>query len=283
MGVRATRAYGDQYDPPASTAAMSTGFLGLFVSISSVAFSFRMLSPSIEAQHSVARQHVELSWTPTHSLSHHAHSVSLTLSLDHSPTRTHPCCNPIHALSPTHIDPTDPMLTVRGIMRAAGPSTILARGGSGRLQHAAGLRLRRALCTPPSRTEESLAVQAWNRYREAPPGQTTIFDKVISKEIPADIVHEDALCVAFRDIAPAAPHHTLVIPKSRVARLTDSTPDDTLLLGHLLQVAKQVAVADGLDATGYRIVINDGPDACQSVYHLHVHVIGGRPMAWPPG
>jgi histidine triad (HIT) family protein len=58
---------------------------------------------------------------------------------------------------------------------------------------------------------------------------------------------------------------------------------DTLLLGHLLQVAKQVAVADGLDATGYRIVINDGPDACQSVYHLHVHVIGGRPMAWPPG
>jgi hypothetical protein len=195
----------------------SSGSLSPFLLL---AFSFRMLCPSIEAQHSVARQHVELSWTPTHSLSHHAHSVSLTRSLDHSPTRTHPCCNPIHALSPTHIDPTDPMLTVRGIIR-----TILARGGSGRLQHAAGLRLRRALCTPPSRTEESLAVQAWNRYREAPPGQTTIFDKVISKEIPADIVHEDALCVAFRDIAPAAPHHTLVIPKSRVARLTDSTPD----------------------------------------------------------
>lgn len=110
----------------------------------------------------------------------------------------------------------------------------------------------------------------------------TIFSKIIRREIPADIVYEDNLALAFRDISPQAPVHILVIPKQPLARLSEAQSQDHALLGHLLLTAKRVAAEAGLD-NGYRIVINDGPDGGQTVNHLHLHILGGRPMHWPPG
>ena len=109
----------------------------------------------------------------------------------------------------------------------------------------------------------------------------TLFAKILSGELPADIVYEDADCIAFRDIAPQAPVHVLVIPRKPLARLSEATPEDEPLLGHLLQVATQVARAEGL--TDARLIINDGAGAGQTVFHLHVHVLGGRSLSWPPG
>jgi len=109
----------------------------------------------------------------------------------------------------------------------------------------------------------------------------TLFAKILSGELPADIVYEDADCIAFRDIAPQAPVHVLVIPRKPLARLSAATPEDEPLLGHLLQVATQVARAEGL--TDARFIINDGAGAGQTVFHLHVHVLGGRRLSWPPG
>lgn len=110
----------------------------------------------------------------------------------------------------------------------------------------------------------------------------TIFQKIIRREIPADIVYEDDLSLAFRDISPQAPVHLLVIPKKPIPMLEQATPDDQSLLGHLLLVAQQVALQEGLQ-NGYRVVINNGQDGGQTVYHLHLHVLGDRPMEWPPG
>ncbi|HIK15771.1 MAG TPA: histidine triad nucleotide-binding protein [Leptolyngbyaceae cyanobacterium M33_DOE_097] len=110
----------------------------------------------------------------------------------------------------------------------------------------------------------------------------TIFSKIIRKEIPADIVYEDNLCLAFRDIAPQAPVHILVIPKQAIAKLSDAESQDHALMGHLLLTAKRVAEQEGL-TNGYRVVINTGEDGGQTVYHLHLHILGGRHMAWPPG
>lgn len=110
----------------------------------------------------------------------------------------------------------------------------------------------------------------------------TIFDKIIDHSIKADIIYEDEQCLAFRDIAPQAPVHFLVIPKRRIAMISDATKGDTEILGHLLVAAKTCAAQEGL-YEGYRIVINNGPDGCQSVYHIHVHVLGGRQLNWPPG
>jgi len=110
----------------------------------------------------------------------------------------------------------------------------------------------------------------------------TIFSKIIRREIPADIVYEDNLALAFRDINPQAPVHILVIPKQPLARLSEAQSQDHALLGHLLLTAKRVAAEAGLD-NGYRIVINDGPDGGQTVNHLHLHILGGRTMHWPPG
>jgi histidine triad (HIT) family protein len=110
----------------------------------------------------------------------------------------------------------------------------------------------------------------------------TIFSKIIRREIPADIVYEDDLCLAFRDIAPQAPVHILVIPKKPLPQLGDATPEDHALLGHLLLKVKQVAKDAGLDG-GYRVVINTGEDGGQTVDHLHLHILGGRQMQWPPG
>ena len=109
----------------------------------------------------------------------------------------------------------------------------------------------------------------------------TIFQKIIDREIPADIVFEDELSLAFRDVNPQAPVHVLVIPKKPIARITDMEDEDKELVGHLFQVAGQVATQENLE--DFRLVVNNGAGAGQSVFHLHIHVMGGREMAWPPG
>tara|TARA_B100000676_G_scaffold300712_1_gene346775 strand:- start:926 stop:1273 length:348 start_codon:yes stop_codon:yes gene_type:complete len=113
--------------------------------------------------------------------------------------------------------------------------------------------------------------------------EETIFSKIIRREIPADIVHEDDQCLAFRDIQPQAPTHILVIPKKIIAGVQCAVADDAVLLGHLLVTARQIARAEGIAADGFRLVINAGDNGGQTVDHLHVHLLGGRPLRWPPG
>lgn len=110
----------------------------------------------------------------------------------------------------------------------------------------------------------------------------TIFGKIIRREIPADLVYEDDLTLAFRDINPQAPTHILLIPKKPIPRLSEATAEDEALLGHLLWTVKKVAEKVGLN-NGYRIVINNGADGGQTVDHLHLHILGDRQMQWPPG
>lgn len=110
--------------------------------------------------------------------------------------------------------------------------------------------------------------------------QPTIFSKIISREIPANIIYEDDKCLAFHDINPVSPTHILVIPKRHIPMLSET--QDTEILGHLMRVVRQVAENEKL-TEGFRVVINNGLHGCQSVYHLHIHVLGGRQMGWPPG
>ncbi len=110
----------------------------------------------------------------------------------------------------------------------------------------------------------------------------TLFEKIIAREIPAKIAHEDDRCIAIHDIQPQAPVHVLVIPKRPIPRLAAATPGDEALLGHLLLTAQSLAKQLNL-AAGFRIVINNGPHGGESVPHLHVHLLGGRQLAWPPG
>jgi histidine triad (HIT) family protein len=112
---------------------------------------------------------------------------------------------------------------------------------------------------------------------------STVFEKIIAREIPANIVHETDEILAFHDVAPQAPVHVLVIPKKHFARINEVPASEQFLLGALLIGAQEVARKLDLDQTGFRIVINNGPDGGESVPHLHVHVLGGRPLAWPPG
>lgn len=121
------------------------------------------------------------------------------------------------------------------------------------------------------------------KAQSAAPGGDTIFGKIIRGEIPTNFIHEDDQSVAFHDINPQAPVHFLVIPKRPIAQLSTSEDSDEQLLGHLLVVARKVAAKLGVDKTGYRVVINDGRQACQAVFHVHVHVLAGRQMSWPPG
>lgn len=111
----------------------------------------------------------------------------------------------------------------------------------------------------------------------------TLFEKIIAKQIPANIVYEDDLVVAIKDVKPAAPTHILVVPKKVIPRIADAQPDDHKVLGHMLLKAAEIANKAGLDQSGFRLVINNGPDAGESVPHLHLHILGGRSMAWPPG
>ena len=110
---------------------------------------------------------------------------------------------------------------------------------------------------------------------------STIFSKIIAREIPADIVYEDERSLAFRDINPVAPTHVLVIPKREIVNVGESSDDDAELLGHLMRVAAKVAKLEEL--SDFRVVTNSGAGAGQSVFHLHLHVIGGRGLSWPPG
>ncbi len=112
--------------------------------------------------------------------------------------------------------------------------------------------------------------------------ERTLFQKIIDREIPADILYEDDLSLAFRDIRPQAPVHILVIPKQPLPQIELMTAEDKPLLGHVMWVATQIAAEQGLH-NGYRLVINNGDDGGQTVYHLHVHILGGRFMTWPPG
>jgi len=111
---------------------------------------------------------------------------------------------------------------------------------------------------------------------------STIFGKILRREIPADIVYEDEQCLAFRDVNPQAPTHVLVIPKREIDRLSSAQPEDQALLGHMMlaagKIARQLGVADA-----FRLVINNGEAAGQTVFHLHLHILAGRKLRWPPG
>ena len=110
-----------------------------------------------------------------------------------------------------------------------------------------------------------------------------LFCRIVAGEIPAQIIYEDEQCLAFRDINPQAPTHVLVIPRKHIAMLADATDDDEGVLGRLLLAGAHVARDEGLSESGFRTVINSGAGAGQSVFHIHVHIIGGRQLGWPPG
>lgn len=133
------------------------------------------------------------------------------------------------------------------------------------------------LCLRDRMSEEDKAKLAGNK-----PQEKTIFQRIIEKEIPADIIYEDDKVLSFKDVAPQAPVHFLVIPKKPITMIEKAEDSDADLLGHLMLVGRKVAKEQGLEK-GYRMVINNGVEGCQSVYHLHLHVLGGRQLKWPPG
>ncbi|ESO95116.1 hypothetical protein LOTGIDRAFT_188989 [Lottia gigantea] len=120
------------------------------------------------------------------------------------------------------------------------------------------------------------------KAKQTKPGGDTIFGKITRGELNTKFIHEDEHCVAFNDLEPQAPVHFLVVPKKPIVRLADAEDSDGQLLGHLLLVARKVAKQENL-SEGYRVVINDGPEGGQSVYHIHLHVLGKRQLGWPPG
>ena len=111
----------------------------------------------------------------------------------------------------------------------------------------------------------------------------TLFEKIIAREIPADIVYEDDFCLCFHDISPQAPVHLLLIPKKPVARIAETSADDQLLLGHLLLKVSEIARQEGYAEDGFRVIINNGPHGGEAVPHLHLHLLAGRQLQWPPG
>lgn len=111
----------------------------------------------------------------------------------------------------------------------------------------------------------------------------TLFEKICQGEIPANIVYQDDLCVCFRDIAPQAPTHLLLVPRKAIARIAEATADDQHLLGHMMTRIKLITGQQGLAEQGFRLVINNGPHGGEAVPHLHIHILGGRQMLWPPG
>ena len=115
------------------------------------------------------------------------------------------------------------------------------------------------------------------------PDQDCIFCKIVEKKIPAKLVHEDKLAVAFEDINPQAPTHLLIVPKKHIRDIHSIQQDDRELIGHLFFIAQTIGAKLGLDKPGYRMVINNGRDAGQAVFHIHLHVLSGRAFSWPPG
>ena len=111
----------------------------------------------------------------------------------------------------------------------------------------------------------------------------TLFEKIIAREVPGQIVYEDDQVVAFSDIRPQAPVHVLVVPRKPIPRIAEASPEDQAVLGHLMLKAAEVAGKLGLAKSGFRLVFNNGPDAGEAVPHLHCHILGGRHMSWPPG
>lgn len=110
-----------------------------------------------------------------------------------------------------------------------------------------------------------------------------IFCKIAEKKVPAKIIYEDELAIAFEDISPQAPVHTLVIPKKHIPTSLDIREEDNALLGHLFQIANRIACEKGIAKRGFRLVMNCNPESGQTVYHIHLHILGGRQMHWPPG
>mmetsp|Transcript_52587 Transcript_52587/g.125580 ORF Transcript_52587/g.125580 Transcript_52587/m.125580 type:complete len:167 (-) Transcript_52587:75-575(-) len=165
-------------------------------------------------------------------------------------------------------------------------ATAAARAGAAVGGTLARRRLRTILSgIHPARMSSSSAFQeVVDGLRKVPDsGAATIFDKIISKEIPASLVHEDELCLAFKDISPQAPTHILLIPKIRagLTQISYSTPDHRMLLGHMMVEAGRIGRENCPE--GFRLVVNDGGDGGQTVFHLHIHILGGRAMRWPPG
>ena len=145
------------------------------------------------------------------------------------------------------------------------------------------VRLARHL-RPEIRLHRAMSNEAEKAATAKDTGEETIFDKIIRKEIPSDVVYEDDKCLAFRDISPQAPVHVLLIPKERdgLTRLFNANEKHQEILGHLMVVAAKIAKQENMEE-GYRVVVNDGINGCQSVYHLHLHLLGGRKLGWPPG
>ena len=112
---------------------------------------------------------------------------------------------------------------------------------------------------------------------------STIFTQIINKEIPADIVYEDDICLAFKDISPQAPVHPLIIPKKEIVSIATLTDDDKEIMGHIMVKTAEIARIAGLEEDGYRVVTNIGENGGQSVFHIHFHLLGGRRLTWPPG
>lgn len=110
-----------------------------------------------------------------------------------------------------------------------------------------------------------------------------LFCNIVEKTIPADIIFEDSQVIVFKDIQPQAPHHLLTIPKKHISTLNDLTDDDNLLIGHMINTAKNVAKSQGFSDAGYRLAFNCNEQGGQTVYHIHLHMLAGRPMQWPPG
>ena len=115
------------------------------------------------------------------------------------------------------------------------------------------------------------------------PNMPTLFEKIANREIPADIVYEDDLCLCFHDINPQAPTHLLIVPKKPITRIATTEQEDQATLGHLLLTARRVAEQEGFAEAGFRTVINNGPDGGEAVPHLHLHILAGRQLNWPPG
>ena len=125
-------------------------------------------------------------------------------------------------------------------------------------------------------------IDASQSVKLLPVAEKTLFQKIMDREEPGDILYEDDRCVALRDINPQAPTHVLIVPRKPIPTLDALTEDDEGLVGHLFLIAQKVAAEEGL-SDGYRTVFNNGPDARQTVDHIHLHLIGGREMSWPPG